>query len=477
MLKNKNDKLSISLLITDGVGYRNFILGRLSELVIPNNITIKILSGLPQSSFTHVTGWVKGASILETPYYLEKKWAATFRRLTELSHSFLHYTVGMQENLKSGYPKGGSPSALYKKGLYLLAYLFRHRLRFFEQCHHWFANRSNLIPFYEDYFKDSNTRLLFVSHQRPHQIIPVVLAAKKLSIPTVAFIFSWDNLTSKGRMPVLFDYYFVWSNLMKEELLRFYPDIKPDHIYVVGTPQFEIYAYPEFGYSKEVFFEKLGLSDDKKTRIICYSCGDQSTSKNDGKYIAMIADAIRGGQVGSSIKLLVRTSPAEEPTRFAELKESYPEVLWNFPQWVQGRVTHPELWSQRYPMRADLDMLKSIASHCDININMCSTITLDFAFFDKPVINVAMGGISPYESWQPDSMFLQFEHFQHIVRSGGTYIAKNREELIQHINDALTNSSEKTIERKKMLDLEISQDLANTSERIMETLLHISCDH
>jgi len=43
----------------------------------------------------------------------------------------------------------------------------------------------------------------------------MVLAAKKSNILNATFIFSWDNLASKGRMAATFDHYLVWSNSMQ----------------------------------------------------------------------------------------------------------------------------------------------------------------------------------------------------------------------------------------------------------------------
>jgi hypothetical protein len=71
-------------------------------------------------------------------------------------------------------------------------------------------------------------------------------AAIQSKIPTSTFIFSWDNLASKGRMLGTFDKFLVWSELMKEELLYFYPNVKNDDVQVVGTPQFEPYVLDKY---------------------------------------------------------------------------------------------------------------------------------------------------------------------------------------------------------------------------------------
>jgi hypothetical protein len=116
-----------------------------------------------------------------------------------------------------------------------------------------------------------------------------VVAAKENRVPTSAFIFSWDNLTSKGRIPVLFDHYLVWSELMKREMLHFYPQTSPDSIHISGTPQFETYFYDDFGYSKAEFYAKIGMDSAFNGKLILYSCGDKSTSPNDDYYISILS--------------------------------------------------------------------------------------------------------------------------------------------------------------------------------------------
>ncbi len=43
---------------------------------------------------------------------------------------------------------------------------------------------------------------------------------------------------------------------MREELLKYYPDVAPNRVHVVGTPQFDPYADPQLHWSREEFFPK-----------------------------------------------------------------------------------------------------------------------------------------------------------------------------------------------------------------------------
>jgi hypothetical protein len=97
-------------------------------------------------------------------------------------------------------------------------------------------------------------------------------------------------------------------------------------------------------------------------------------------------------------------------------------------------------------------------------------MSLDFMLFDKPVINTVFG--NPENGMYDDQRFLNFGHFKKVVDSQSVTIAKNEIELINQINAALCNPKERTIQRKAMIDLQVSEPIAGTSKRIALTLKH-----
>ena len=59
---------------------------------------------------------------------------------------------------------------------------------------------------------------------------PGVWAAKKMGLLTFSILTAWDNLSTKGRMPIDYSYYFVWSDWMSKELEKTHPHIKKEKI-------------------------------------------------------------------------------------------------------------------------------------------------------------------------------------------------------------------------------------------------------
>jgi CDP-glycerol glycerophosphotransferase (TagB/SpsB family) len=238
----------------------------------------------------------------------------------------------------------------------------------------------------------------------------------------------------------------------------------------VGTPQFEPYVMSRYETTPKEFYEKFHLNSAIKT--ICYSCADVSIGKNDPIVISTIADAIRNKKIEAEVQLLVRTSPAEDDSRFKMIQNTFPEIVWNIPKWILTRENHAETWSQRVPSVEDVVDLRAILENVDLNINMCSTMSLDFMLFDKPVINTVFGNLE--NGMYNDQRFLEYGHFKRVVDSQSVFIAKDKSELIKQINEALSNSQERTTQRKEMIDLQRSEPLEGTSKRIAYILSHLN---
>ncbi len=457
----------LGIVITDGVGFRNFMLSNFMAEVSLQFDDVVIYSGLPKSAYQ--TRLPANITIKELEVFTESKLTWFFRKWKEVAHlqKFKSF-YGMNDNLVSGYPKTNSIRSLLVKTIYLFT-RFIHSdasISLAEKMQFLTFSKHKVTQSYIKLLEEDQPTHVFFTHQRPPFLAPFLVAAKKLKIPASTFIFSWDNLASKGRMLGTFDHFLVWSDLMKAELLYFYPRVKSDNVMVVGTPQFEPYVMPKYKTTKEDFLKKFKLDTSKK--IICYSCADVSIGKNDPVVITAIANAIRSNAMNSQVQLFVRTSPAEDDARFKDIRTAFPEIRWNVPKWTLTRENHAESWSQRVPSEEDIKDLRAILEYVDLNVNMCSTMSLDFMLFNKPVINTVFGNED--NGLYNDQRFLNFGHYKKVAESGAVTIAKNEAELIAQMNEALANPDERTVQRKAMIDLQISKDLLGTSKRIAETL-------
>ena len=457
----------LGVVITDGVGFRNFVLSDFFLSCENEFDQIVIFSCLPKSVYENLD---LKCEIIELSIFNEnfKNWF--FRKTKEVAHLqlFAKDFFGINDSLLLNAKKNFSNRGIATQFILKWTSIFKSEkwIQYYDLLQQKSFSNNKITKNYIQLLNKNKIDHLFFTHQRPPFIAPLIFAASKLKITTSAFIFSWDNLASKGRMAGTFDKYIVWSDLMKSELLFFYKLTKPDDVAVVGTPQFEPYILERYKSEKIDFIKKFDLDIQKP--IICYSCGDVATSKNDYLYIETIAKAIINNSFFNEITLFVRTSPAEEPTRFLQLAIDYPFIKWNYPKWILSRENHQEEWSQRVPTFEDVVDLRAILSYCDVSINMCSTMSLDFMLFNKPVINPVFGNLQ--NGLYNDQRFLYYAHYKKVVDSGAVYIARNEGELIKNINIALAQPHKKLSEQKALLELQISKPLLNTSQRIAETL-------
>jgi hypothetical protein len=457
----------LGIVITDGVGFRNFIMSDFISEATQQFDSVTLYSGLPISAYAAVSQ--SGITVKELEVYVESKPVWFFRKWKEVAHLQKHQSFyGMKDNLIVGYPKNNSVRALLVK----LIYSFTHWIHsdasilLAEKLQFGAFSKNKITQSYLQLLEEDQPTHLFFTHQRPPFLAPFLYAAQQLKIPTSTFIFSWDNLASKGRMLGTFDYFLVWSHLMQSELLYFYPNVVKEKAKVMGTPQFEPYVMPKYKTIAEDFRKKFQLDADLKT--VCYSCADVSIGANDPVVIRTIANAIRTNAIKTKVQLIVRTSPAEDDARFKAIREEFPEIKWNVPQWILTRENHAESWSQRIPSEADIMDLRALLENVDLNINMCSTMSLDFMLFDTPVINTVFG--NPENGLYDDQRFLNYGHFKKVVDSQSVSIAKNETELIDQINQALDYPKERAKQRQAMIDLQISEPLEGTSKRIATTL-------
>jgi hypothetical protein len=258
----------------------------------------------------------------------------------------------------------------------------------------------------------------------------------------------------------------VWSELMKTELLHFYPSVTDKQIHVVGTPQFEPYVMEKYKTDKNDFISRFQVEPNKP--ILCFSCGDISTSKNDEMYIETIAEAIIDHSIDAEVNLIVRTSPAEAPNRFFAIAEKYPFIKWNYPDWIYARDGHPEPWTQRIPTEQDVKDLRALLEYCDVNINMCSTMSLDFMQFNKPVINPVFGNGT--NGLYDDQRFLKYAHYKRVAESGAVTIVKHKEALITAINNALLHPHQSSEKQGQLINMYIGRELKECSQSLIETL-------
>jgi hypothetical protein len=459
------------LLIPDGRGVRNFVLGpfldaasRAGEVHVLHTVPESLLPAYRENTNGHVQ-WHPLASFRDRP--------ATFFLRNSLSYAQMHWvdSFAMRRYLRQ--PVRGSwrtrTAVRAARWIGRLAASPR-RMGWLDRLHLAAASRLPEVAYYRSLLEEIGPSVLFCSHQRPIEILPPVLAARSLGIPTAAFIFSWDNLSSKGRIAAPFDHFLLWSDHMRSEMQRYYPDIPSERTHVVGTPQFDPYGDERLRWTREEFCRRIGA--DPTRPILCYSGGTAGNAKEDPGHVRILMDRVRSGEIRRSPQLLLRPCPSDDSCRYEGVLREFPEILFAPAGWKQ---TQPGNWAAAIPTAEDVQFMANLTWHADMNINFASTMTLDFAIHDKPVVNVAFTVTEPSPYGMPLFDYIgQFEHYRPVIELGAARFARSPEELVEHVNAYLDDPSLDREGRGRLVELEIGVRIGESSRRVFEVLQEIA---
>ena len=311
--------------------------------------------------------------------------------------------------------------------------------------------------------KTEKPAIVFCTNQRPLTAIAPLLASKDLGIPTAVFIFSWDNLP-KATMVIETDYYFVWSQHMKSELLYYYPYINENQVFVTGTPQFEPHFNKDLLLSKADFFAAHQLDPNRK--YICFSGDDVTTSPNDPQFLADTVAAIRKlNEKGHSLGIIFRRCPVDFSDRYEAVLRANKDILVPIaPKWEKMG----ENWNAVLPTTADLALQINTIEHTELVINLGSSMVFDYVAFGKPCMYLNYD-VKPshFPSWNVETIY-KYVHFRSMPDKKAVIWINNPEEMTSKIENLLVEYDD-TAKNAALWFQKINQHPVNeASNRILE---------
>ncbi|MGF1504580.1 MAG: hypothetical protein ACFB51_05515 [Anaerolineae bacterium] len=276
----------------------------------------------------------------------------------------------------------------------------------------------------------------------PAGILPVRVA-HRMGIPTAGFVFSWDNLTSRSRILEPYDYYLVWHNRMKQQLLTIYPQLDPDRVVPVGTPQFDFHFQPEFILSREELARRIGF--DPARPYVLYTTGIAGHFPGETGHVDFVIERLAACE--NRPQLVVRVYAKDSSGRFDPYRERYAS---------SDHVFFPRMkWDDEWlmPEYDDLYEFTSMVHHAALGINAASTVSLELCIHDRPVINL---GFDPPGSTIPHAFrwrrHIDFDHYRPVAESGAVMVASSEEELSAMIERGLNHPQAGSAARRRLLD-------------------------
>ena len=456
----------IVALLPRGETIRNFVYTGALDLAAQQT-DVSLLTVIPDDDFLPmVNGRYRRVIELET--YPESHIARLLRDQLDLAHGRWLWSEAAKERWRLRDHEANTPvkklKRLIKKGT-CLPLANPVGLALLEHAEHFASSRLAKSDAYSNLFRDLNPALVFNgSHVHSRNATQAVHAAKALGIPTATFLFSWDNLTSQGRIIPLYDYYLVWNEQIREQLLQIYPGIRPEQVFVTGTPQFDTHFQPKFYWSREEFCARVGA--DPTRPIVLYTTGMDNHMPGEPLIIENINNMLKEMTEFGRPQLLVRVYPKDRtPHRFDEVKRRNPDILFPHIPWSPNWQT---------PKLEDAWLLTNMLRHAAVGINVASTVSLELCMFDKPVICV--GYNPPIDIYPKDyRLYYSFDHYRPVVESGAVRVAWSEEEMKTLLADALTIPQRDSENRAAFLRQMFGDTLDGKSgARVADVLVQLS---
>lgn len=288
------------------------------------------------------------------------------------------------------------------------------------------------IPFSTNTFRPLvqkyNPDLVFLPTTYDINDIRLLKYCRAHRIPTVGMVKSWDNLLGKDALIVPPSFLIVHNETIKKHAVSLtgYPE---QRIFVSGIPQFDVYADESFTSTREDFFAEMGLNPEKK--VILYACMGGWINLHEREMIETLAEIIESGKLQKPSQLLVRLHPAYL---------SDDEALKKIPGIILDRPGNGNF--DRNPWRADWEFsiedtrrLANTLRWSDVVIHSGSTISIDAAAFDLPIINPGYDAKTPDEKYERSARrLLKKDHYKQIVETGGVAVVESDQQLIDAID-------------------------------------------
>jgi len=286
--------------------------------------------------------------------------------------------------------------------------------------------------------------VVFATHASSYFEESLLHEATRRRIPVVFMVLSWDHLSSKVVMSGRYDRVIVWNRITKAEILRTSDAYDETEVSVVGVPQFDCYAgRPTQTYAQ--WCARHGL--DPSRRTVLFSTMPQVRHDHQHEIICQLLVAIREGrELPGDLQVLIKCHPFDNTDKYDPLLDgTFPVEIY--------RSTLPigQPQDDWFPSAEEMAVARDALYFCSVNINIFSTVTLEAAYLDKPIVHIAFDA-GPVSNRIPCREYYRFDHFRNIAESGASILVESYEELFAALRSSLQHPAQRAQQRKALVD-------------------------
>ena len=292
---------------------------------------------------------------------------------------------------------------------------------------------------------------LVLANVQPASAVPFLAAARRLQLPVVAHVASWDHTVGKGVISPFCELYVVQNHVMEDDLGR-YHGIEPERVRVTGWPQTDLFHRRRQRAEYEALVHRYGL--DARRPLVLVAGNTPSNAPYEGRFVERLV-AWWQQDASERFQLLFRPHPRDR-------------------QWRErfGAAAGHEGVGVQEASYTDMDDLAALLQHGDVVVCNAGTILLDALVGDRPAVCVLYDeGAPPGESWAAKNVV--GKHYEELAASGAFYRAERFEDVVAGIERALEHPGELAEERRRVVEQVIGAVDGHAAERVVEVVSDI----
>ena len=306
----------------------------------------------------------------------------------------------------------------------------------------------------------------------------VMRAAKRKGIACSSVILSWDNTTTRGYPGASATQIVTWTEVMKQELIE-YADVEPNKIEAGGVAQFDPYFAPDPGFDRAAFLR--GIGGDPEKRTILFATKSPNGYAFNPNIARGLAGAIADGRLPKDCQVVVRVHPIHY--RFVNGKlvyeaaiealravaADYPFVVLNEPR-IESKKINSAIAS------GEMQFVSRLLKSADVVVNIYSTLNIEGAIFDRPLVNVTYEGdqlLYPVEMHARLDIAIddRATHNRRLLALGGVRCAATPGELVDAVIAYLQNPALDRDGRKRIVAQEVGPNAGKAGIAVARLLL------
>jgi UDP-N-acetylglucosamine:LPS N-acetylglucosamine transferase len=312
----------------------------------------------------------------------------------------------------------------------------------------WFFSSRRHVPRRLLEAMRRNCSGLVLSNVQPASAVPFLVAARRLRLPVVAHVASWDHTVGKGVVSPHCACYVVQNRVMEDDLRR-YHGIEPERVRVTGWPQTDLFHGRRPRAAYEELLERYGL--DPRRPLVLVAGNTPTNAPYEGRLVERVLAWWE--QDARGLQLLFRPHPRDREWR----------------QRFGAAAARTEVVVQEASY-GDLEDLATLLQHVDVVVCNAGTILLDALVGERPAVCVLYDeGAPPGESWAAKNVV--GKHYEELVASGAFYCAGCFKEVATGIERALKHPEELAPARRRAVEQVVGAVDGRAAERVVDAVV------